>query len=419
VPGGSEPNHAALAEDSLPASTAHATALLWIGSEGGMEQALVERQGLAYRGIRTGQLRGVNPLQALLNIRKMIGGVRRALAILDEFRPQVCLVTGGYVCAPVVVACRLRRIPVLIYLPDMTPGWAIRWLSTLAQRVAVTRPQAAAHFGGEWPQGKAIVTGYPVRAELVAAAQDRQAARQRLAAFLNGATTGSSPAWTRTNLDVDDAPLLLVWGASQGARSINRATWAALDALTPHAHILHIVGTRDWPMAQDPTENPAAAADAPKALVERYCAVDYLHEAMIDALAAADLTVSRAGASILGEFTVTGLPAVLVPLPIAGGHQDHNAQELAQAGAAVVIADSELQARSQPSRGMNNKSESHHAMSNKLVETVQPLLQDTQRRQRMAQAARAQARPDAADAIALELWKLANVQRKPLRLVHV
>jgi UDP-N-acetylglucosamine--N-acetylmuramyl-(pentapeptide) pyrophosphoryl-undecaprenol N-acetylglucosamine transferase len=368
-----------------------ATALLWLGSEGGMEKTLVERHEVAFRGIRTGQLRGVNPLKTLFNIGKMVGGYRQALAVLDEFRPHVCLATGGYVCVPVVAACRRRGIPVMIYLPDMTPGWAIRLLSRLAQRVAVTHPEAATYFGGEWPQGKAVVTGYPVRGELVTAAQDRQAARQRLSVALDAREAGNDKIGG-LHLQSDAATLLLVWGASQGARSINRATWAALDELIADAHVLHIVGTRDWSMALDPTQNIAAAEGAPEALSHRYCAVDYLHETMIDALAAADLTVGRAGASILGEFTVTGLPSVLVPLPIAGGHQQHNAEALAAAGAAVILDDAELSAN--------------------LIATVRPLLRDANQRHRMAQAARALAKPQAAAAIGEELWKLAFSQRE-------
>jgi UDP-N-acetylglucosamine--N-acetylmuramyl-(pentapeptide) pyrophosphoryl-undecaprenol N-acetylglucosamine transferase len=134
-----------------------------------MEQGLVERAGLPYRGIDTGQMRGINPVMALVNAGRMVKGVRQSLAILESFRPDVCLVTGGYVCAPVVMACRLRRVPVLIYLPDIVPGWAIRSLSWLAQRVAVTFPAAAGAFGGQVPQGKAVVTGYPLRPELVKA----------------------------------------------------------------------------------------------------------------------------------------------------------------------------------------------------------------------------------------------------------
>jgi UDP-N-acetylglucosamine--N-acetylmuramyl-(pentapeptide) pyrophosphoryl-undecaprenol N-acetylglucosamine transferase len=308
-----------------------------------------------------------------------------------------------------VIACRLRGIPVMVYLPDMTPGWAIRWLSKLAQRVGVSHSAAAAHFGGQWPQGKAVVTGYPVRDELVKAAQDRREARRRLAEYLNsgwqrGEGEGSrilpggpteATAQPLPELANSDTPLLLVWGASQGARSINRATWRALEELTPRACILHIVGIRDWEMAQDPMENPAAGEHVNALLAQRYCAVDYLHEGMIHALAAADLTVARAGASILGELTVTGLPGVLVPLPIAGGHQQHNAEALAQAGAAVILPDADLAAN--------------------LVNTVQPLLENNQRRNAMAQAARRLARPEAAKAIADELWRLAaSESREPV-----
>ena len=118
-------------------------ALLWIGSTGGMEQALVNRAGIPYQGIDTGKVRGINLLTALGNVGRMVRGVRQSLDILSRFQPEACLVTGGYVCAPVVVACRLRRVPVLIYLPDMTPGWSIRAMSLLARRVAVTFPDAA------------------------------------------------------------------------------------------------------------------------------------------------------------------------------------------------------------------------------------------------------------------------------------
>jgi UDP-N-acetylglucosamine--N-acetylmuramyl-(pentapeptide) pyrophosphoryl-undecaprenol N-acetylglucosamine transferase len=130
-----------------------------VGTTGRLEQGLVERAGVRFQGIESGQMRGINPLAALVSAGKMVRGVRQSLAILRSFQPQVCFVTGGYVCVPVVVACHLRKVPVLIYLPDIVPGWAIRSLSRLAQRVAVTLPAAAGAFGGEVPQGKAVVTG--------------------------------------------------------------------------------------------------------------------------------------------------------------------------------------------------------------------------------------------------------------------
>ena len=118
---------------------------------------------------------------------KMSAGVRQSLALVDELRPDVCFVTGGYVCGPVAMACSMRKVPVSIYLPDITPGYAIRWLSKLAQRVAVSLPEVAQRFGGEAPQGKAVVTGYPVRQALIEAAKDRPKARRQLAEALAAA----------------------------------------------------------------------------------------------------------------------------------------------------------------------------------------------------------------------------------------
>ncbi|GIV79556.1 MAG: UDP-N-acetylglucosamine--N-acetylmuramyl-(pentapeptide) pyrophosphoryl-undecaprenol N-acetylglucosamine transferase [Litorilinea sp.] len=358
------------------AEAAEPHTLLWIGSTHGMERQLVERAGVAYRGIDTGQLRVNNPLTAVVNAGKMVRGLGQSLAAVDHFRPHVCFVTGGYVCAPVVLACRLRRVPVLIYLPDMVPGWAIRWLSRLAQRVAVTFPAAAAAFGGEVPQGKAVVTGYPVRAELVQAARDRQAARQTLARLLS---------WPELAQE-DGLPLLLIWGGSLGARSINQATWQGVAELLPHARVLHIVGQRDWPLYQEWARDQWPPTHLSPEWTSRYRAVPYLHEEMAYALAAADLSVARAGASTLGEFPVARLPSVLVPLPIAGVNQARNAQELVRHGAAVMLEDGHL--------------------TDRLVPTLLALLADPQRRQAMAEALARLARPDAACAIARELGAL-------------
>lgn len=356
-----------------------------------MEQGLVERAGIPFRGIDTGQVRGINPLTALTNAAKMVTGVGQSMRVVDEFRPDVCLVTGGYVCAPVVMACwaqRIfrRRVPVLIYLPDIVPGWAIRAMSRLADRVAVSFPAAAHDFGGEVPQGKAVVTGYPVRPELLAATghgrlapdahlQKRACVRQQLAQRLGRPL--NAPAEEGNSL-----PLLLVWGGSQGARIINRATWGALAQLLPHAHVLHVVGERDWPLY----EQEAPVLGLTPVLADRYHPVAYLHDEMALALAAADLTVARAGASSLGEFPVARLPAVLVPLLAV--NQLQNAEQLAQKGAAVIVADEHL--------------------GQQLAPTVLALLQDEPRRRQMEAALATLAQPDAARNIAEELRKLAS-----------
>ncbi|MCB0045235.1 MAG: UDP-N-acetylglucosamine--N-acetylmuramyl-(pentapeptide) pyrophosphoryl-undecaprenol N-acetylglucosamine transferase [Caldilineaceae bacterium] len=342
--------------------------VLWLGSTDGMERALVERADIAYQGIRTGKMRGVNPLRMARSAGLMTAGVRDSLAAIERFGPDVCLVTGGYVCAPVVAACRRKRVPVVVYLPDMKPGWSIQLMSRFARRVAVSFPAAAPYFGGQAPRGKAVVTGYPVRQELVEAAANKQASRQALATALGLDPQG-----------LDDRPLALIWGGSQGARSINRAAWASLQELTPLAHVLHIVGTRDWPLYEEFAATQLSAGQDEE-MGQRYHPVAYLHEEMVQALAAADLSIARAGASTLGEFTVTGLPSILVPLPFSGVNQRQNARQLAEHGAAVVLEDETLEKT--------------------LAPTATALLKDSAQLAAMAQAARELAQPQAAANIA-------------------
>ncbi|MEZ4768351.1 MAG: glycosyltransferase [Caldilineales bacterium] len=249
-------------------------------------------------------------------------------------------------------------MPVFITLPDLEPGVAIRRMSRFASRVGVSFDEAAAYF-----PGKAVVTGYLVRPEILALAGKRAEARAALGLAA-------------------DVPVLLVFGGSRGARSINQALAAALPAILEHCQVVHVSGTLDWP------EVTARSETVPNRLRGRYHPFPYLHDEMAWALAAADLVVARAGASTLGEFPALGLPSILVPYPYSGQHQDVNADFLAARGAAVKIVDADLDAR--------------------LGHTVIDLLQDRARMQQMRTAATSLARPDAAARIAQELRRLAE-----------
>jgi UDP-N-acetylglucosamine--N-acetylmuramyl-(pentapeptide) pyrophosphoryl-undecaprenol N-acetylglucosamine transferase len=354
-----------------------------------MEQEFVARAAIPFQAITTGQLRGKNPLTALINSGKIISGIRQSHAIIAAFRPSVVFITGGYVSVPVAVAAWQRRVPVVIYLPDMTPGLAIRLLSKLAARVTVSFAGAASFFGGEAPVGKAVVTGYPVRQELLTAASDRNGARVQLAQLLN------RPQLAGAGQKSGKLPLLLVWGGSQGSLSINQATWRALPALLPYAHIVHLVGRRDWPLAETEMRRWQEEGVLTEELAAHYHPVDYLHEGMSIALAAADLTVARAGASTLGEFPVAALPSILVPLPSAGGHQWPNAEQLAQHGAAMILPDAQLQA--------------------KLAESVLSLLNEPEKLAAMSAAAAQLACPQAAAHIANVLTTLPGSNLLPAR----
>jgi UDP-N-acetylglucosamine--N-acetylmuramyl-(pentapeptide) pyrophosphoryl-undecaprenol N-acetylglucosamine transferase len=332
--------------------------LLYLGVAGSVEEDLASRAGVPFQAIESGQVRGMAPWVAASNLLRAGRGARQAGQVIAGFRPNVVFVTGGFVAGPVVLAAWRAHVPVFIYLPDMEPGLAIRRMSRFARSVGVTFPEVA-----RWFPDKAVVTGYPVRQEILALAGQRDLARQRLDLAA-------------------DVPVLLVFGGSRGARSINQALAAALPALLPHCQVVHISGALDWPAVE-----AQAGALSPE-LRARYHGYPYLHDEMPLALAAADLVIARAGASTLGEFPAVGLPSILAPYPYSGQHQDANANALVRRGAAIKLPDAELSAR--------------------LASTALDLLQHPDKLAAMSQAAQALAQPGAAAAIAQELCRLAQ-----------
>lgn len=333
-----------------------AAEILYLGSPSGPERDLVRRNKLPFAAVAAGPLRQGNPLTRLSNAAQVVMGTWQARGILARFRPQAILVTGGYVSAPVVLGGRALGLPIAIFLPDIHPGLAIHTLSRLAKVVAATSGRSRRYL----PSVPVAEVGYPVRPELT--------------------TVTTSEARAHFHLE-GGTSTLLVLGGSQGARSINVAVSQALVELLELCQIIHISGPADLAWLK-----PMRDA-LPPALGHRYNLFPYLHEDFPWALATADLAVSRAGASTLGEFPAVGLPSILVPYPYAGGHQEENAQVLVEAGAALKLDNSELP---------------------KLLPTIRHLLQDRDTLARMAAAARSQARPEAALELAQLLIRIAQ-----------
>ncbi|MBI1880806.1 MAG: UDP-N-acetylglucosamine--N-acetylmuramyl-(pentapeptide) pyrophosphoryl-undecaprenol N-acetylglucosamine transferase, partial [Chloroflexi bacterium] len=276
--------------------------ILWIGSSDGMEQALVERAGLTFEPIAALGLRDKNPFAVAQGLWALGQGYRRSRQIIRRSRPDVLFVTGGYVCVPVTLAAWQTGVPIIIYLPDIEPGLAIKFLARFANRVAVTAPEAQQFFR----PGLTVVTGYPVRDELFSPS------------FLGGGR-GEVQTAARRQLSLgDDLPVLMVFGGSRGARSINQAVTQELETYLQVCQVIHVTGVLDEAQVL------ARRAELSPALQTRYHLSAYLHEEMMTALLAADLVISRAGASVLGEFPAVGLPAILVPYPYAGAHQRLN-----------------------------------------------------------------------------------------------
>jgi UDP-N-acetylglucosamine--N-acetylmuramyl-(pentapeptide) pyrophosphoryl-undecaprenol N-acetylglucosamine transferase len=287
---------------------------------------------------------------------KLSSGVFESLRILRRFRPDVVFVTGGYGSVGVGLVSRLLRLPLLLFLPDVQAGAAVRTLVRVATKIAVTVTPAEASM----PPAKTLLTGYPVRPAFFEA--DRDAARR---AFGLDATL----------------PTLLVTGGSTGASRINRAVagWAK-DFLTTR-QLLHVSGHNDYEWLQEQRNG------LPEDLRGRYHLHDYLHDGMANAFAAADLGVMRAGASTLGELPATRLPAVLIPGDFSD--QDINARYLENEGAAVGLPESQL---------------------DDLYETVSALLDEPSRLAAMRDRLALLARPEAADRLAALVMEMAGVR---------
>lgn len=338
--------------------------IMWVGTAGEMEETLVPRAGLRLETIRGGAIAGVPLHQKVINAAKLAWSVTTAVSLIRRFRPDVMFMTGGYMAAPVTVACRLLRVPIVIYLPDVEPGASIRFALRHAAKVAATLPGSAEFV----PQDKLVVTGYPLRPQLRAA--------------VNLARTA---ALAQFHLQ-PERPTLFVFGGSRGAWRINEALMAALPTLLQTTQIIHISGTTTW------DEVAANAETLPADLRRYYRPYPYLHDEMGAAFRSADLVVARAGASMLGEAPAFGLPAVLVPLAWAWRYQKVNADYLCDHGAAVQLTDEQL--------------------TSDLLPTLQSLLNDSDQLAAMAAASRNLAVPDAAERLAGVITAVANTHHQ-------
>ena len=336
------------------------TEVLWVGGEGGMEARLLERVNVPFKTIPAAGIHGVGLKTLPGNISRLMRGYFAARRILNEFKPDVLFFTGGYVAVPMALAG--RHIPSALFVPDIEPGLALKTVAHFADRIAVTSKDSLRYFKA---QKRLVETGYPTRPDL--SRWTRADARRTL--NLHG-----------------NLPVLLVLGGSKGARSINNAVLANLPTLLKFTQVIHITGELDWQAVETRAKELAVGQ------ADQYHAYPYLHDEMGAALAAADLVVSRAGASALGEYPLFGLPAVLVPYPHAWRYQKVNAESLVRQGAALMINDADLMTE--------------------LLPTVRKLLSDQPKLAAMGAAMQHQSHPRAAAEIGLMLNTLAGVGDK-------
>jgi UDP-N-acetylglucosamine--N-acetylmuramyl-(pentapeptide) pyrophosphoryl-undecaprenol N-acetylglucosamine transferase len=381
--------------------------VVYIGSVDGMEAGLVAQEtDLPFRAIPAAALRGRSPLALASNLRTLAHGTRAARRLIAQEQPLAILGTGGYVCVPLFLAARAAGVPAAVYLPDVVPGLAVRFLARLSTAVACNVEDSIEHFGLQiadfrFPttqstinnlKSKMVITGYPVRRELF----DQDRALCQAAFGLDGRL-----------------PVLFVYGGSRGARSINQAIESLLPHLLPIAQIIHVCGREG-----DESWLRAAAAQLPAELQARYRLYPYLFSdtqrvvvegvevapgtqpcappTMVQAFGAADLALCRSGASTLGELPAAGLPAVLVPYPYV--YQDENADYLVRRGAAIKVRDGEMLGDGRPDAGP-------------LFQNLLRLIGDADERATMSERSKALAQPNAAGRLADLLLTLAISKR--------
>ncbi len=322
--------------------------VLFIGTARGIETRLVPTAGFELRLVRVGALKKVSLITRVKTLFDLPRAIFASAQIVRDFRPQVMIGVGGYASGPAMLAAALASVPTVAFEPNYVPGFANRIVAPMVSAAAVQFADTCRFFRN------CRVTGVPVRRAFFAVQPRSSAAR----------------------------PTLLIFGGSQGAHALNQAMLEAIATLrerVPELHVIHQTGERDYNGAR-------AAYLRADASAEIYPFIDDMPQAFTRA----DLVLCRSGASTVAEITAAGRPAIFVPFPhAADDHQRRNAEALAKAGAALMIAESDL-------------------TSARLIEAVAALLRDRHQLVRMAGAARALAHPDAAGEIAALAARLAG-----------
>jgi UDP-N-acetylglucosamine--N-acetylmuramyl-(pentapeptide) pyrophosphoryl-undecaprenol N-acetylglucosamine transferase len=297
----------------------------YIGSKTGIERRMAADAHLHFVPISTGKLRRYFSLQNFTDPFRVSLGILQALRILQQFRPDVLLCTGGFVAVPAAVAAACLRIPVILHEQTEGLGLANRLISRLATQIALSHESSAACLPRTL-QERILVVGNPIRPEL-----------------LRGSACRAKQICKFQETD-DSLPAIYITGGAQGAAMINCAIAASLPSLLNYSRVVHQCGA-----ARDERGN--AICDALRAIVDklspelrrRYYCQPFFGQELPDVLSLCQIVVGRAGAGTVAEITALGKASILIPLAkSAGGEQLRNARRLEVRGAALVFSEEDL-----------------------------------------------------------------------------
>ncbi|WP_431869213.1 UDP-N-acetylglucosamine--N-acetylmuramyl-(pentapeptide) pyrophosphoryl-undecaprenol N-acetylglucosamine transferase [Nocardiopsis eucommiae] len=350
--------------------TGHSLEVLWVGAADSLEQRVATTNGIAFEAVATGKIRrSKNPIKMVspANVKDMTNvprGVAQARSLVSDFAPDVVLATGGYVAVPVGLAARMCRRPLVVHEQTVRLGLANKVLARAGAQIAVSAQSSVALLP-EGSQGTAVVTGNPVRPEVLTGQPQRAAEGLGF--------TGHDP----------ELPTVYVTGGAQGSAQINNNVRDILPWLLTRANVVHQCGANNV----DALRESAQGLDP--ALAQRYHLTAFVGPELPDVLALADVVISRSGAGTIAELTALGKAAVFIPLASsAGNEQAHNARHLQESGAAVALL------------GEVNPAN--------LQAAVEPLLADPATRDAIASQARSKGMPDAAERLVDVLLTAAN-----------
>ncbi len=330
------------------------TDVMWIGTGRPVEMSVVRPRGWQYKILDVKPLKGASFARTALSLLSQPYFVFKSACLLKSFKPDVVLGVGGYVSGPVIMAARLLGIKAALHEQNMVPGLSNRLASRFADKIFVSFEESRRFL----PDEKVVITGNPVRRPFVEYAR----------------TLGHHKEFHGRDIGHHDRPFsLLILGGSQGATSLNRLVSSAVCLLAKSGvrlDVVHQTGKNDMERIQGVYKESGVNAEI-RAFVE-----DVLSEYV-----RADLVICRAGAGTVFELTATASPAILIPYPYAGGHQEANARALSDNGAAVLCKEDEIGAV-------------------RLATEIQGLMEDRARLVSMSQKSFELGRPDAARVIA-------------------
>lgn len=277
----------------------------YIGSYEGIEKELIEPLGIPYHGISSGKLRRYFSVQNFTDPFRVLKGLAEARKLVRKLKPDVIFSKGGFVSVPVVMAGKQYKVPVIIHESDMTPGLANKLAFSSATKVCCNFPETLKHL----PEGKAILTGSPIRQELLTGSRD---CAKKLCGFTS------------------DKPVILVIGGSLGSIAVNTAVRSALPELLKNFQVIHLCG-------KGKTDNSLSQTKG-------YVQFEYIKEELRDLFALADIVISRAGANAICELLALHKPNILIPLSAnaSRGDQILNARSFEKQGFSLVLEEEEV-----------------------------------------------------------------------------